>query len=95
MINGGGKKQLRLALTPSGIHLEPPREEVWRGQYPLMSFIKHVHRTGSQNVAYCVGGSKACRGALWTPATLQYILDTTLNRSRIYQGCLTRATWQT
>ena len=37
MINGGGKKQLRLALTPSGIHLEPPREEVWREQYFLIS----------------------------------------------------------
>lgn len=40
-------------------------------------FNKHAHQTGLQNVAYCVGGSKACRGALRTPATLQYILDTT------------------
>ena len=28
-MRNGGKKQLRLALTSSGIHLELPGEEVW------------------------------------------------------------------
>ena len=54
VLNGGGEKQLRLSVTPFGMHLEPPGEG--EGRYLLIS-LKHVHQRGLQNVAsYCVGG---------------------------------------
>jgi len=72
VLNGGGEKQLRLSVTPFGMHLEPPGE----GDDILIS-LKHLHQRGLQNIAYCVGSTKACRGALWTPATVNIFFDTT------------------
>lgn len=41
-MRNGDKKQLRLALTSSGIHLEPPGKEVWHTCVDGLKVCQHA-----------------------------------------------------